>query len=182
MLIKHNKKEKGFTLIELMVSITLFSVVLVVTLGTIITIADSNKKARSLMSVMNNLNFSIDSMTRSIKSGKITSGTGVSGGGNCFTTEQINYDDEGTFNREQVSYCFVEDGDQGRIDKTVGGNTIALTSPDVDIDFLDFKAFTGGSSNQPRVSIVLEGTVRISEKISSRFTIQTTVAQRQLNI
>lgn len=184
MLIKHNTKEKGFTLIELMVSITLFSVVLVVTLGSIVTIADSNKKARSLMSVMNNLNFSIDSMTRSIKSGSIGSTGGVTGGGNCFTTEQINYDAVDSFSRERVEYCFVEDADgNGRIDKTIGsgGTTIPLTSPDVDVDYLRFRALTG-DSGQPRVSIVLEGTVKVSETISSRFTIQTTVAQRQLNI
>ncbi len=185
MLIKNNTKEKGFTLIELMVSIALFSVVLVVTLGSIITIADSNKKARSLMSVMNNLNFSIDSMTRSIKAGKIGTTGGVTNAGKCFTTEQINYNNAGTFDRERVEYCLEEDADgNGRIDKKIGsGAAVPLTSPDVDVDYLKFTAYNGGVNRpQPRVLIVLEGTVKVSEKISSRFTIQTTVAQRQLNI
>ena len=176
-----NNTTKGFTLIELLVSVSLFSVVLVVTLGSIVTISDSNKKARSLMSVMNNLNFAVDSMTRSLKSGKLSGG--VTSGGDCVTTEQINYNSLiGGFEREQVRYCFVEDGNEiGRIDKTVGGDTQPITAPDVDIDYLKFTAYTG-SANQPRISIVLDGTVKVSEKISSQFSIQTTVAQRQLNI
>lgn len=137
------------------------------------------------MSVMNNLNFAIDSMTRSIKSGKIAgSGGGVSNNGKCFSTEQINYDSAADlFAREAVTYCFeVDANDVGRIDKRVGsGAAQPITAPDVDIDHLKFNAYVG-PGDQPRVSIVLEGTVKVSEKISSTFSIQTTVAQRQLNI
>ena len=138
-------QQKGFTLIEMLDSVALFSVVLVVTLGSILTIMDSNKKARSLMSVMNNLNFSIDSMTRSIKAGKIT-GTSVSGGGDCFQTEQINYD-AGGFIREDVKYCLVVVDGIGKIEKTVAGiNTSAITAPDVDIDYLKFTEHIQGLS------------------------------------
>jgi prepilin-type N-terminal cleavage/methylation domain-containing protein len=185
MLIINQNKEKGFTLIELLVSIALFSVVLVVTLGSIITIADSNKKARSLMSVMNNLNFSIDSMTRSIKTGDIIGTSIVDGSGNCLITEQINYNDvSNEFARETVQYCFAEDAITGigSITKQIeSGAKLEITSPDVDVNYINFKSYVG-SGNQPRVSIIIDGTVKVSEKISSSFIIQTTIAQRRLNI
>jgi prepilin-type N-terminal cleavage/methylation domain-containing protein len=186
MSIKKISAEQGFTLIELLVSIALFSIVLTVSLGTIITIADSNKKARSLMSVMNNLNFAVDSITRSFKTGEID---GDPVNGDCLTTDEIDYADVGFpgggFETRRVEYCWVEDNEteQGSITKKVdNGDPVALTSPDVDIDFLEFKSSGYQQGSQPMVNIILEGTVKVSESIRSKFSIQTAVSQRQLNI
>ncbi len=190
---KNKKRIAGFTLIELLVSIALFSIVLTVTLGSIMTIADSNKKARSLMSVTNNLNFAIDSMVRSFKSGEIDVNPvfDFSGGdNNCFSTKEIDYGTNSEFanTRRPVEYCWIEDngvGDakKGKIVKIVNGDTIDLTSPDVDVDYLRFEAPTPvQGSIQPMLSIMIEGKVKISEKVSSQFSIQTSVSQRRLNI
>ncbi len=174
------KKEKGFTLIEMLVSIALFSVVLTVTLGTIVTIADSNKKARSLMSVMGNLNFAVDGITRSIKTGY---GVGTSNGSSCVSTSQINYSTPSDlFDTETVEYCWVVTNGVGTIMKTVGGTSLPLTSPDVDIDYLEFSEFGTAAGDQPRIVIKMEGTVQVSPRVSSNFTIQTTVSQRTLNV
>ena len=62
---------KGFTLIELMVSVAIFSVVMVLALGSLLSISTSEKKAETLKSVMNNLNFALDSMSRSIRTGSV---------------------------------------------------------------------------------------------------------------
>lgn len=188
------RTQKGFTLIELLVSIALFSIVLTVTLGSIMTIADSNKKARSLMSVTNNLNFAIDSMIRSFKSGEVFAGTNPvydsGGNNNCFSTKEIDYGTSSGFNnaRRQVEYCWIEDngiGDakKGKIVKIVQGDIIDLTSPDVDIDYLKFESDVAtAGTKQPILSIMIEGKVKVSEKISSQFSIQTSVSQRRLNI
>lgn len=179
---KRNKR-KGFTLVEMLVSIGIFSVVLTVTLGAIVTIADSNKKARSLMSVMGNLNFAVDGITRSAKTG---TGMSVSASGDCMSTDQVDYDAADPLDpdsRQLVTYCWRMTGEQGRITKQVeGGAELALTSPDVDIDYLEFEQFGIVSGDQPRLLIKMEGTVRVSQRVSSNFTIQTSVSQRQLNI
>lgn len=184
-------KDGGFTLVEMMVSVALFSVVLVVTLGTIMTIVDSNKKARSLMSVMNNLNFAVDSMTRSLKAGTEVTASPSLINGNCVSTRQIDYANvtaANPFARRWVTYCLRETGDVGRITRKVGtdinqnGTEVDLTSPDVDIDYLTFTVWGSALGSQPRILIKMEGTVKITEKIKSNFTIQTTVSQRQLNI
>jgi prepilin-type N-terminal cleavage/methylation domain-containing protein len=59
----------GFTLIETLVSLTLFTVVLVIAGGTIVSVIDINKRNQAISSVVNNLNYSIDSMVRDIKTG-----------------------------------------------------------------------------------------------------------------
>ncbi len=171
----------GFTLIEMLVSVGLFSVVLTVTLGSILTIADANKKARSLMSVMGNLNFAVDAVVRSVKTG-----SDLNKFGDCISTEQVDYEaaNPGSDPRQTVSYCWEVDGDgRGSITKQVeSGAVLPLTSPDVDIDYMNFGVFGTAPGDQPRVAINMEGTVTISPRVSSSFTIQTTVSQRQLNI
>jgi prepilin-type N-terminal cleavage/methylation domain-containing protein len=178
MFIKRFKKQKGFTLIELIVSIGLFSVVLTVTLSSILTIADANKKARSLMSVTNNLNFALDSVTRSFKSGTIDPTINpVDNSTGCLTTQEIDYTNE-NFSLKVVEYCLVETDGVGTITK----NGTPLTSPDIDIDFLQFKVDAYLEGTQPIANIMVEGTVKISEKVRSSFALQTSVTQRLLNI
>ncbi len=171
----------GFTLIEMLVSVGLFSVVLTVALGSILTIADANKKARSLMSVMGNLNFAVDALTRSIKTG-----SDITDLNDCIVTSQVDYNasDPGNAPRQRVTYCWsVDANDKGSITKQVDlGATLPLTSPDVDIDYMNFGVYGNVEGDQPRVAINMEGTVTISPRVSSSFTIQTTVSQRQLNL
>lgn len=63
------KYSKGFTLIETLVSLALFSVVLVIAGGTVVSVIDINKRNQAISSVVNNLNYSIDSMVRDVKTG-----------------------------------------------------------------------------------------------------------------
>lgn len=179
MQLKHSTKQKGFTLIELLVSIALFSIVMTIALGAIVTISDSNKKARSLMSVMNNLNFAVDSMTRSFKSGEITtSNSGLPG--DCFETTEVTYSGVGDQSR-RVQYCW--DQDNNWLTKAIGGGSaVPLTSDDVTIEYASFQVFGTPLNEQPLLVIILEGEVRITEKITSKFSIHTSVAQRKLNI
>lgn len=66
---QRNKNTKGFTLVETMVSLSIFSVVMVASVGIILSIISSNKRNQAVNSVVNNLNYSIESMVRDIKTG-----------------------------------------------------------------------------------------------------------------
>lgn len=184
---KKRNTEKGFTLIELLVSIALFTIFLVAILGAIFTIVDANKKSRSMVTVMNNLNFAVDSITRSFKTGINPSGTS---GDDCVTVTRVDYQETtgaSDISRETVRYCYVSSGsnssgDYGKITRQIGGTTVDLTSPDTDIKFLTFKLFNTDSRTQPKLLINMEGEVKVSPTISSAFTIQTAVSQRRLNI
>jgi len=59
----------GFTLIEMIVSLAIFTVVAVIAVGALIKILDANKKAINLKTVTNSLNFALESMTREMRVG-----------------------------------------------------------------------------------------------------------------
>jgi prepilin-type N-terminal cleavage/methylation domain-containing protein len=60
---------RGFTLIEVLVSVMIFSVVMTVALGALLAMSQSDKQAEELKTVVNNLDFALDSMTRTIRTG-----------------------------------------------------------------------------------------------------------------
>ncbi len=61
--------QRGFTLIELLVAVALFTVVMLISVAAILSIIGGNKKAQAINSVVNNLNFAIESMVRDMKTG-----------------------------------------------------------------------------------------------------------------
>ncbi len=62
-------QKNGFTLIEIIVSMAIFSVVAVVALSALVKIVSANKKAQTLLDSVTNLNFALDSMTREMRVG-----------------------------------------------------------------------------------------------------------------
>lgn len=62
-------KAAGFTLVEMMVSVGLFAVVMLLSTAVIFGVINGNRKSQTINSVVNNLNFSIESMIRDIKTG-----------------------------------------------------------------------------------------------------------------
>lgn len=63
------KRNTGFTLIELLVAVALFTVVMLVSVAAILSIIGGNRKSQAINSVVNNLNFAIESMVRDMKTG-----------------------------------------------------------------------------------------------------------------
>jgi prepilin-type N-terminal cleavage/methylation domain-containing protein len=64
-----SRKKAGFTLIEIMVAVTIFAIVMVTAIGSVLSITNSNRKAQTLNSVISNLNFAVDSMVRDVRTG-----------------------------------------------------------------------------------------------------------------
>jgi type II secretory pathway pseudopilin PulG len=179
------QRSGGFTLMETLVSITLFAFVVTITLTAIMTILDINKKSRTLMSVMNNLNFAVDSMTLSFKTGKEPDQSGS----DCFETNQVDYkitesasEDVDSKRLQPVVYCIEETG----ITKSIGEQPpVKITSDDVKFNKTDSYFKVQGLSplnqRQPILFMHLVGTVESSSKVKSSFRIQTSVSQRDLN-
>ncbi len=170
--------DKGFTLIEMIVAISIFTIVVFVGIGALLSIADANRKSNSLRTVMDNLNFAMESMSRSIRTGDNYSCNGI---GNC-PSGKNNFtfvDQKG----KTVKYSFVEVNGIGMINVTKNsGQSLRITSPGVDIDNLSFFVTGVGAGNgQPRVVISIIGIAGIKEKLKSKFSIQTTVSQRAVD-
>lgn len=64
-----NKSQKGFTLIEMIVSLGLFIVVALIAVGALLKVMDANKKSLNLKTAINNLNFAMESMSREMRVG-----------------------------------------------------------------------------------------------------------------
>ena len=66
---QYHSRQAGFSLIELLVSMTIFSVVMTMAAGTLLVLLDANAKAQNKQQILNNLTVAVDSMSREIRTG-----------------------------------------------------------------------------------------------------------------
>lgn len=172
---------KGFTLIELMVAVSIFIIVMTISMSSILGAFDADRKSRSLKTVLNNLNLAVESMSKEMRFGKnyhcgssgtITEPQSCSLGDNLISflssdDVQITYRLNGTTIEKQV-------GTEGFID---------LTAPEIIVDDLSFYVLGAetGDSLQPKVLIKIMGHAG-ENKGRSDFTLQTLVSQRTLDL
>lgn len=67
--VKRNNPTQGFTLIEMLVSLSLFTIVIIIAVGTFLTIISGNRVVTSDQAAYDSLVFALDSMTREIRTG-----------------------------------------------------------------------------------------------------------------
>lgn len=199
--LKYIYSKSGFTLIELMVASSIFMIIVLMAMGALLTTSNSAKRALALRTSMDNINFAMETMTRSIRMGTdyecVTSSAGVSlpgtqnadcslssgaGGGAIIFTPPLHAVQRDTAYQRVARLM-------GRYDTTA---TYALqrcsttscedlVSPNIDVQKLSF--YVNGSDPidkvQPSVYILMKGTINIKgEKIS--FAVQTMTSQRNV--
>ena len=177
-----------------MVSVAIFAIVMVIALGSLLAMSESDRKAQTLKSVINNLNFSLESMSRSIRYGSSyhcdSSQTPLSATRDCtaapatsFAYLPANAAAVTVYKLEtsNTALCGQPAARVGCITRSVdGGSTYsAITSPEVYINTLNFYV-TGAQSVgvQPKVTILLSGVVTVTATQTSNFNLQTSVTQR----
>ncbi|OGC80691.1 hypothetical protein A2943_02240 [Candidatus Adlerbacteria bacterium RIFCSPLOWO2_01_FULL_51_16] len=187
--------QKGFTLIELLVSVGIFTVVMVIALGALLSIAESDRKAQTLKTVTNNLNFALDSMSRTIRIARdydCNSGGDCTTGAGSFMFRATNGNLWGY--RWESSACV---NTLGCIQRTTdaGASWEDITAPEVVVlncgivvtgactpgtRGLTFYLFgsTQADAYQPRLIVTLQGYVQQSTSMRSHFHLQTTITQR----
>jgi prepilin-type N-terminal cleavage/methylation domain-containing protein len=184
-MIKDNKQNnKGFTLVEMIVSVALFSIVIIVAIGGILTIIDANRKSQTLTLVMNNLNFALEVMTRNIKTADprslVKSTKSFTVGGD--TVDGIPYFSLTNQDDDKITYFYYSDDDiSGSIYRIVGEGPIAYPIIPEEVVIEDFD-FDVTNDDQPRIVLKIEGYAEVTERTRSDFTVQTTVSPRRLNI
>lgn len=182
---------RAFTLIEMMVAVSIFSIVMLISTGAISSIIGANKKAHAVKSVMTNLNFALESMSRDIRIGSGYSCGGAAGskvncasGGDSFSfyaNRDVN-GSGGVDNSDTVMYTRVGSRIEKQllIDAGAGGSLVSspITASEIQVTNMKFYV-TGAESggDQPRVLIVIQGYSGTSTTRSD-FNIQTTVSQR----
>ncbi len=180
----------GFTLIELMVSVALFSIVMVLVAGSYLRLVAIDHALQSTNNAVNNLSFAVDSMQRSIRTGDNYSLT-ASGGSSSFT-----FEDEAS---QCVTYQLnTATNGNGQIDECINTIsppcttspplcTVALTDPAINIKTLQFTSnnVSKGSSVQPQVSFLIVGVTAPGPGTpiaSTTFTIEGAATQRNINL
>ena len=178
----------GFSLIEILVSVSVFSMVMLIAVGSLLTLVEANRKAQALKSVMNNLNFSLENMSRAIRLGTdYHCGLGLVEepqsciGGDTQLAFESEVGDPGTSD-DQVIYRIY--GTQ--LEQSIDGGAIfiGITAPEVIIE--DFKFYVIGAERpdrlQPRVIMTIRGYAGVSLRAKSNFNLQTMVSQRILDV
>jgi prepilin-type N-terminal cleavage/methylation domain-containing protein len=184
------KNKQGFTLVELLVAVSLFVVVTTISIGAILSVFDANKKAQSSKTVVDNLNLAIENMARIVRFGSnyhcanlnlpLSNPRNCNTGANTDTLLAVN------FNGSTIVYKW-----DGTINDPIersddGGNTYtAITAPDVKIQYLRFYVFgtdPGPNTDQPYAVVVIKGYV--GDKLTNQtiFSIETLMSQRTLDI
>ena len=180
----NTKFKKGFTLVEMIVSIGLFTIVLFISSSAFLAVLNADRKSRFTRIATDSLNISLEDMARRIKTGSayycgdkvigMSSLTNtldcVSGGPTIVFTEQ-----DGT---TRTFYNF----EGTTIKRQRGPLEISVVPPEITINKLTFtvKGSDINDSVQPSVTILIDGTT--TGKISSHFKVQTTVTQRAYDI
>jgi prepilin-type N-terminal cleavage/methylation domain-containing protein len=210
--IYRTKKNKGFTLIEMLVSLALFSIVLVISGGVIISVIDVNRRNQLISSVVNNLNYSTDSMIRDIKTGYLykcdyyRGDTTIAGLKNSPEKGEC---PEGADNITLLSTISGKDvvvkyelikpsSGNNFIQKTVYSDTMNSSSYsitdkiNVQIKSLSFtvnnpsslkdKDVPGAKLGQPSVFVLIKGLAGNGNVEASRFYLQTFISQRVVNV
>ncbi len=189
--------QSGFSLIELLVALTIFSVVVTMATGTLLVLINANLKAQNVQAVINNVTFALDSMTRELRTGynydcdttRHTSVDSDSATQDCTNGVYISLMESGGSltsgkSSNRIAYAY-DAGSQTIIRRLANDTWLPLTSPNVQIT--NFKITVTGSSPadsvQPTVTVFIEGKAGgLGDSTDSTFSMQTTVTQRLLDL
>lgn len=192
--------QRGFTLVEMMVSVSIFAIVMLVGVGALLSMVEVNKRAQGINSVMNNLNAAVEQMARTIRVGSTyycgtssvapppytlatTRDCGASGG-LLLAFEPTGGDPDN--DNDQVVYRLNGTQLERSLSAGAGNSWVAITAPEVAVT--DFKFYVrgstpygGGDFEQPRVLIVIHGTANTGQE-QTTFSVQASVTQRVIDI
>lgn len=204
-----NKQKGGYTLIETLIAVALFIIVVTIGMGALLNANSLYNKSKGMRSIMDNLSFTIEDMSRNLRTGynyqcfdashpqtlgSVSQATTsinyprscARGWAIAFESANGNTATYGTVGADQWVYAI----QNGVISKSIdGGQTwVQMTPSDVIIDtsassfsVLGAESYSSGDLQQPFVIIHLVGTITY-KKVVTPFSLQTSISQRQVDI
>jgi type II secretory pathway pseudopilin PulG len=160
---------KGFTIVEMLVSVGVFVVVITTLMTAFLNINDLQKRAENLRTVNDNISFSAETMMREIRAG---SNYQVSPDGTTLTiTNVLGGNTTYRLNNERIEVS------------TGGAPYLNLTAPEIKITKLYFlvRGQAVGDNLQPMVTIIIKGLAGETARVEKILNIQTTVSQRKMD-
>ncbi|HWU24515.1 MAG TPA: type II secretion system protein [Candidatus Paceibacterota bacterium] len=183
---RHHTSLRGFTLVELIVSIGLLTIVIVIAMSAYLSLISLDRKARATNDVMTNLSFAVEAMSRSIRTGSSYDCGGYGGVANCVNgSSYFSFINE---NNQPVAFLLKSDGTIGTCVNSgvcTSGNATTITDPRIRITNMTFYTQGAGTGDglQPRVIFTVSGSITpdpTSAPIS--FTIEGGATQRLIDL
>jgi type II secretory pathway pseudopilin PulG len=201
------KKKSGYTIIETMIAISLFIVIVMAGMGALLNANLLHKKSQSMRSIIDNLNFVMEDMSKNLRTGysyyciigsdTLANVNTTKSGQNCWGIAFEYQDGTADPNDQWVYYIGPDTSipDSMAIWKSTAGpyttsSFIKLTPNEVVIDAAksSFSIIgaepppeSPGPDQQPFVTIKLVGSITYNNVVSP-FILQTSVSQRQIDI
>lgn len=185
---RHTPSMRAYTLLELIVSIGIFSLVMLTATGAYIKLIDLDRQARGTNDVVSNLSFAVDSMARAVRTG-----TGYrcnKTGTNCFDVNNpgtsIQFTDE-----QGRTVVYERDDTTLQIRQTITPTsgapyTAYLTDPRIKVNQLNFFVrgvnIESGAKIQPQVTFLIAGSMVTGPGKTVSFSIEGSATQRVLEL
>jgi len=187
---KNFKKEKGFTLIEMLVALFIFSLIVGVLIGLFISGIRNQRNILLTQQLLDQTSFALEYMSRALRMA-LKEGQ-QSTGGDCLSQDGLNYENPGSdlsrikfINHLEQDDCQEFFLEEGRIKQRKEGQVVSLTSDKLEVTSLKFNLIGQDQIDQlqPRVTIFLKirGRGSLAGTIPE-FNIQTTISQRNLDV
>ncbi|PIR69664.1 MAG: hypothetical protein COU47_02040 [Candidatus Niyogibacteria bacterium CG10_big_fil_rev_8_21_14_0_10_46_36] len=177
------QKKEGFTLIEMIVAIGVFSIAMLLSVSSILSISAAQKRAIAIQNIQDNIRFALETMSKESRLGYsyhcgvsidevTTTPRDCGAGGPSFTF----FNSRG----EVVSYQLRN----GQIERwsEIDAQFFPVTSQNISIDRLTFYVLGSGVGDnlQPRVIIAARGSATVKGTVIT-IDLQTTLSQRLLD-
>lgn len=177
-------RHKGFTLVELIVSLGLFSFVVTLAAGAYLVMINVNREAQSISTGVNSLAFVLEGMTRNIRTG---------GGYGCYSDPTtFSFYEDGAVTIEAKKISFRLDSDRHVVQRKKGtGEWTDLTDARISVNTLSFicqgtNLNTNDTYDNPArqawVRINISGTVYAGPGKLKEFNLQTSATMRGIDL
>jgi len=171
-------------MLELVVAVAIFTIVAFISISTLLSVLGTYRKTQAVKTIMDNLSFALDSMSRAIRVGTDYECSKVQSDGSVVqSSEGVNCPSGGdafkfTDSSSQNVIYYLH---QNKIWRKIGnGDSVPLTSPEVTVERLKFYVSGALLSDNlaPKVIMSTKGYAGVNANSKSTFEIQTTVAAR----
>ncbi|MES2225089.1 MAG: prepilin-type N-terminal cleavage/methylation domain-containing protein [Patescibacteria group bacterium] len=200
---KKPSPQSGFTLVELLVSLALFTVIVVAAVGSLYTVNQAAVRVNGMRTVLDNLNFATEAMSRTIRTGQnivcggVNNQTGIAscavgnsnGPGKEISLESTIDAPAADGTPTKIAYRWRRDNASGNNEiqkcvvvnnSVIEDNCVSMTAPEINIQRMDFyvNGADVGDGLQPGVMLIIQGEAHIGADELAPFSIQTFISQR----
>lgn len=175
-----NKQHSGFTLMEVMVSVSIFTIIVTIGIGSLLTVNKTLQKTRSERQAIDSFSYAVDTMTRRLRTGTNYESLDSSTISFNEQTGEVN-DDNGTGNIITFERKYRPDSQFGYIEMTEKNSTGTIlnideiTPPEINIENFYVEVFKDGGQPMAKLSIKAKMS---NIKQDSIISLQTAVSQR----